>query len=187
MSNRSVNLQALAEAAVMVALAALLCQIKIFSMPNLGSVTAASMVPILLIALRRGTRWGVMAGVVLGLVNFMLDFGAAKGLHPVSLLLDYPIAFGMLGLAGLAAGKGPYLAGPLSTLALAGRFVAHLVSGAIFFASYAPAGQNPWVYSAIYNASYMVPEMIISGVVLLILHPVLLKAVPPRPVAGRAA
>jgi thiamine transporter len=172
-------LQALVETAVMVGLAMVLDQITLFRMPQGGSVTAGSMIPILLIALRHGTRWGVAAGVVFGMTDLFLG-GLKDVVHPMQLLLDFPVAFGMLGLAGLAHRSNPFVGGALSGLALVGRFLAHVVSGVIFFGQYAPEGQNAWVYSAVYNGSYMLPEMLISGAILLVLHPALRRALPPR-------
>lgn len=168
----------LVEAAVMIALAAVLSQIKVFQMPQGGSITAASMVPLLLVGLRHGTRWGIVAGVAAGLVNYIT---AGQGyVHPIQLLLDYPVAFGMLGLAGLGAGKS-YLSGQFAAaLAMLGRFAAHFVAGVVFFAAFAPPGQSVWEYSAIYNASYMVPELIISGLLLAALLPVLQRLLPVR-------
>ena len=57
-----------------------------------------------------------------------------------------------------------------AAIAITGRFIMHLISGALFFASYAPAGMNPWVYSAIYNGSYMMPELVISLFVIFLLQ-----------------
>ena len=56
-----------------------------------------------------------------------------------------------------------------TTVGVLGRFVSSLISGAVLFAEYAPEGQNPWIYSLIYQATYMVPELIISLVLLLLL------------------
>lgn len=176
--NRS-RLLPLVETAVMVALAYVLNLIIVFKMPNGGSVTAGSMIPILLIGLRHGTRWGVTAGVLFGFLQALM---AESGyiVSPVQMLIDYPVAFGVLGLAGLAANKTEWLGGMLSALAIIGRFAAHVISGVIYFASYAPEGQNVWVYSLGYNASYMVPEMIISAVLLVLLHPALRRVLPTR-------
>jgi thiamine transporter len=85
--------------------------------------------------------------------------------HPVQFLLDYPLAFGALGLAGLFR-KLPVVG---VAVGIGGRFICHFISGLVFFATYAPAGMDPAVYSAIYNASYLVPELIVSEVVIFIL------------------
>jgi len=163
-----VKLRDLVEAAVMVALALVLSMIKVYHLPYGGSVTAGSMIPILYLALRRGWRVGVMAGAVLGALQFMAE---PYFYTPVQVILDYPLAFGLLGLAGLV--NNPVLA---AVLGIAGRFVSHLLSGVVFFASYAPEGMNPWLYSAIYNGSYLVPEVILSAIVLALVYPVLQRA-----------
>lgn len=173
------RLIALIEAAVMIALSATLSEVTLFKMPQGGSITAGSMVPILLIGLRHGPRWGFVAGLAAGGVNYLID---PYFVHPVQVALDYPIAFAMLGLSGLAGGLSDRTAAWAGSLALGGRFLTHVISGAIFFAEYAPAGQSPWVYSAIYNATYMVPELIISGVLLTVLLPALRRALPTSPV-----
>lgn len=167
----------LVEIGIMVALFAVLNQVKLFKLPQGGSVTAGSMIPLLLIGLRHGLKWGVVAGLLAGTVDYLLG---GYTVHPVQVLLDYPVAFGALGLAGLAAGRSNWQAAALGSLALAGRFAAHLVSGVVFFSQYAPEGQNVWLYSAIYNGSYILPEMVISGVLLVMLLPALERAVPVR-------
>jgi thiamine transporter len=81
--------------------------------------------------------------------------------------LDYPLAFGCLGLAGFFQKRWMLLG---VVVAVTGRFIMHLISGALFFASYAPVGMNPWVYSAIYNGSYMLPELVITLFVVFLLQ-----------------
>jgi len=152
----------IAEVVVAVALAYVLNLIVIFRLPQGGSVTAVSMVPILWLALRRGLKIGVFGGIVFGLVDM---FPQPFIVHPAQFLLDYPLAFGALGLAGLFRGR-PILG---VIVGIAGRFIFHFISGVIFFAMYAPAGMHPAVYSAIYNGSYLVVELIFSVIVMYIL------------------
>jgi len=156
----------LAEIAVMVALATVLSMIKIFQLPQGGSITLGSMIPILFVALRRGVKVGVLTGMIYGLVQLIID-GYIGVYNPVSLLLDYPIAFGALGLAGFFR-KLP-LVGVYA--ALTGRYLAHFVSGVVFFWMWAPEGWSPVLYSAIYNLSYILPEMAISAFILSIVLP----------------
>ena len=134
----------------------------IFKMPQGGSVTAGSMVPIFFVALRWGGPWGLLTGALGGLINFWID---PQYFHPVQWLLDYPVAFGALGVAGFfrrAAGVGIVAGGAL-------RFLAHVASGVVFFASFAPPGMKPLLYSIIYNGSFMLPEIVISVVLTLLL------------------
>lgn len=175
MSDSRIRLRRLVESAIMIAAAVALSYVKIWEMPQGGSVTLGSMVPVLLIALRYGTGWGVVTGALVGLVQFMLK---PEMYHPVQVLLDYPVAFGALGLAGIARGRSFAAAAWLGSVALFGRFLSHLISGAVFFGEYAPEGQSPWVYSAIYNGTYMLPELVLSAVLLMVLLPALDRALP---------
>jgi thiamine transporter len=153
----------IAEIVVFVALATVLSYIKIFSLPQGGSVTAASMVPILWLALRRGPKIGLFAATVYGLVQLVVE---PFIFHPAQVLLDYPIAFGMLGLAGFFQ-KRPFLGVNVGIL---GRFLAHFTSGIIFFADYAPEGMHPAIYSAVYNGGYLLVELVISIYVIYLLQ-----------------
>lgn len=157
----------LAEAIVFIALAnALYIISKLYfpflKMPQGGSVTLASMVPLLWFALRRGLRWGVEAGLVYGLVH-MAIFGEIY--YPAQILLDYPLAFGALGLAG-ASKKRPLIG---VGIGIFGRFICHFISGVVFFSQYAWKGWNVIAYSAAYNATYLVPEFIVSAIIMFIL------------------
>ena len=174
---RPYKLRILAESAIMIALATVLNSIKLFTMPEGGTVTLGAMVPILFLALRRGVKVGMAAGAVFGIIDVYFE---PFIYNPVQFLLDYPFAYGALGLAGLFSGqvKSPRNRGSLTPVALSvaavalgifARFVCHFFSGLIFFASYAPAGESPALYSAIYNASYLVPEFLISAFVISIL------------------
>src|SRR5207244_10813364 len=88
----------LAELAIAVDLTTVLSQIRVYKLPQGGSITAGSMVPIFYVALRWGFRWGLLAGLLAGVVNYIIE---PFYVHPVQVLLDYPIAFGAIGLAGL--------------------------------------------------------------------------------------
>ncbi len=155
MSKNKVSTLIIAEIVIFVALSTALSYIKLFSLPQGGSVTAASMVPVLWLTLRRGPKIGLLGCIIYGLVQLALE---PYIVHPAQVLLDYPIAFGALGLAGFFQ-KHPFIG---INVGIAGRFLAHFVSGIIFFATYAPEGMSPIVYSAIYNGSYLLPELAIS-------------------------
>lgn len=158
------RIKLLAEVAVMVALSGALYVVKIFTLPQGGSITLASMVPVFLLALRRGPKWGIAAGVVFGLVAMVEDVstGAEVIVYPAQVILDYPLAFGLLGLAGRFR-KSPLLG---IAIGVAARFLSHFISGILFFASFAPTGMSPYEYSAIYNGSFLLPEMIITAVII---------------------
>ena len=128
-----------AETAVAIALAAVLSLVRI-KLPHLiygGSVSLHTL-PLFLLSLRRGPRAGILAGAAYGFVNFVMT---PYFVHPVQLVLDYPAAFGSLGLAGLAASRG---SGPRVVLAVAGaslvRLGSHVLSGIVYFGHLAPAG-----------------------------------------------
>lgn len=164
---RNVRVRILVESAVMIALAAVLSLVKVYSMPQGGSVTAASMLPVMLIGFRWGARAGLTAGVVYGLVQYFME---PFYVHPAQLLLDYPIAFGLLGLAGFFRGGGPAATVLGLSAGAVGRYLAHVASGVIFFAEFAPAGVSPLVYSLAYNL-YIFPELILMAVIGLALVP----------------
>jgi thiamine transporter len=141
----------LAEIAVMIALSGALYLVKIFTLPQGGSVTLASMVPIFLLALRRGPR-----------MVEDTSSGIEVIVYPAQVILDYPLAFGLLGLAGFFR-KIPLLG---VGVGIAARFCSHFVSGVLFFASYAPTGMSPYEYSAIYNGSFLLAEMVITVIII---------------------
>lgn len=154
----------LTEIAVTVALAVVCSFVCIMKMPQGGSVSL-TMIPILLLAYRRGAWQSMTAGAVYGLISLAID---GTVYHPMSIPLDYLLAFGLIGVSGLFSKdvKGIVFG---TTAGIACRFLSSVLSGALLFASYAPEGQNPWIYSIVYQASYLVPEYIISITALLVL------------------
>ncbi len=162
-SNVRFSTKIIAEIVSFVALSTALSYIKLFGLPQGGSVTAGSMVPILWLALRRGAKIGLFSAAVYGVVQLVVE---PFIFHPAQVLLDYPIAFGMLGLAGFFQNR-PFIG---VNLGLVGRFLAHFLSGIVFFASFAPEGMDPAIYSMIYNGSYLLPELVISIYIVYLLH-----------------
>ena len=160
----SLRIKLLAEVAVMVALSGALYLVKVFTLPQGGSITLASMVPVFLLALRRGPKIGITAGVIFGLVALVEDVssGFEVIVFPTQVILDYPLAFGLLGLAGFFRNS-PLLG---VVIGVAARFCSHFVSGIIFFANLAPAGMSAYEYSAIYNGSFLLPELVITTIII---------------------
>ncbi len=162
----------LAEGGVMIAMSALLSYIRLYQAPNGGSVSAGSMIPLLLFAI----RWGILPGIAVGAGYGVLDFILKPYfVHPLQFLLDYPIAYGALGLAGIVFlvskrnSRNSYVALSFGVLlGILGRMISHVLSGVVFFSQYA-GDQNPWVYSIVYNATYLIPELIISILVLAVI------------------
>jgi len=160
------------EGGVMIALATALSFLKVYKAPFGGSVTAGSMIPIIIFAIRWGLAPGLLVGTAYGLIQFLVE---PYFYHVVQFILDYPIAFGLLGLAGIAninenktRGNNIILVSIGIFLAILGRFVAHLLSGVVFFYEYA-GEMNPWLYSSLYNGGYLGVEFIVSVVIIILL------------------
>lgn len=144
------------------ALAAVLHAVRIYHLPQGGSITLGSMIPILLIALYYGAEVGYLTGFLYGMINLIQD---PFILHPVQVLFDYPLPFMALGLAGYF--KERMMLG--TTIAVFGRFICHFLSGVVFFANYAPPGMSPYLYSLVFNGSYLVPELVICLLIMRVL------------------
>ncbi len=151
----------LVEIALTIALAFVLDELRLFQMPQGGTVSL-SMLPIIVLAYTRGVGPGVLAGLLFGLID--LATPPVYIVHPIQLVLDYPVPYALVGLAGLfrtrwlhvLARRGDFMAAtaalvPGIAVGVSLRYLAHLVSGAVFFAEYAPEGQPVWIYSALYN------------------------------------
>ncbi|MBQ1465547.1 MAG: energy-coupled thiamine transporter ThiT [Eubacteriaceae bacterium] len=163
MKQRSTAKQ-LAMSGVFIAMAFVLNNFTKIHMPFGGAITLFSMFMIFLPGYCFGWKIGTLAAVAYGLLDLL--FGPTI-VHPVQVLLDYPLAFGMLGFGSIfatgrfALQKG-YIAGVI------GRLIMSTISGAIFFAEYAPVGQNAWVYSLSYQATYLGPEATVTLILLFI-------------------
>lgn len=157
------TIQMLSTGALCISLAFVLSCLTLYRMPNGGSVTPASMLPILIFAWIYGPIPGIAAGTLDGIMQLVQG---AYVIHPMQFLLDYILPFAVLGLAGLFRKENQLPFGIL--VGSVARFIIHVLSGVIYFASSAPAGQSPLLYSIIYNATYLVPELIICLVIVLI-------------------
>ena len=135
---------------------------KLVQLPYGGSINL-SILPILILAMRHGLKLGTLAGGLYGTVAFILN---PYVFHPIQVIVDYPLAFGLLGFAGSVIerpGKDRVLRIRIAFGIVLGnvlRLAAHFISGWVFFAEYAPEGQPVWLYSLSYNASYVIPETI---------------------------
>ncbi len=156
------DVRALTYGALCMAMSFVLSYIKLWSMPLGGSVTLASMLPLLWYSNRFGVKNGLIAGAAYGLLQLIQK---PEIYHWVQVLLDYPLAFMMLGLAGSV--KNLQLG---SVIGVAGRWVCHILSGAVFFAEWVPEGwANAWVYSAAYNGAYLLADLVICLVLSFVL------------------
>ena len=163
--------QMIAVGAICMALSTVLSMIRLYRMPQGGSITPASMLPMMLFAYTYGLGPGLLLGAVYGMLQFLLG---PEFLSLPQMLLDYPIAYMMMGLVGLFNKQNkmqPWLSIGI-VIASAGRILAATVSGAVFFAEYAEGtGMNPWIYSLVYNGSYLLPECVICVILALIVAP----------------
>ncbi len=171
---RNTKTKLLAEGAVMIALAAVLSFVRIYKLPWGGSVTLLSMLPIVVFSIRHDVRHGLAAAFLFACLQFfqgMADGIFGWGLTPVMLiaciLLDYMLPFTAIGMAGLFRKRGipGWIAGTVFALGL--RFGCHFASGVIIWRSFGELWggffvENPVLYSLLYNASYMLPEMILT-------------------------
>ncbi|MFH1454329.1 MAG: energy-coupled thiamine transporter ThiT [Armatimonadota bacterium] len=155
---RSNNTKIIADIGICIALALILSYFKLFRMPQGGEVSL-EMLPLLILVLTAGFWPGLIGGCLFGIFHF---FQAPFAIHPVQVLLDYPLAFGSLSVAALFTKRLTMLNLYIGvTAAVFLRFLFHCVSGYIFFKSYIPEFANPWFYSIVYNASYIIPVLLI--------------------------
>lgn len=194
---RTERTRLLVEIALTVALCAVLKLWRIQLPWNFaGGDISLAMLPILVLALRRGVLPAMAAGAFFGVIDFLYEPYAAA---PIQVLLDYPVAFALLGVAGFGSRRWHSLTSSghqlhaeavavfWMTIGAGSRFLAHFVSGMVFFGSNAPAGTPVWIYSATYNLSYVVPSLALSVVAALVLLPVLERAVPASRATSRIA
>jgi thiamine transporter len=177
----------LAECAIMLGLASVLSEIKIWKMPLEGSVTLLSMLPIVLISIKHGVGIGLPLAGLYSLIQVMLSklvfFGWSLTATAVLgvFLLDYIIAFSVLGLAGAFRKKGlpGWVAGICIVMLL--RFSSHFASGILIFGQWAPEGSTPFMHSLMYNGTYMLPELIFTlvGAVFLLKTPIIQRMFSP--------
>lgn len=149
---------------LLIVLSFVLGQIKLFQLPAGGNVTLFSLLPIALAGYFFGARRGVLAGIIVGILNFI--FGGFV-IHPFQLVLDYPLAYGSIGLSGLFKNK-PYglLKGFIFGLTI--KYIFNVISGIFFFDSSAPENFNPFIWSLWYNLVYNLIEGLMTTVLILV-------------------
>ena len=168
--------KALTESALLVALATVLSLYAVFKLPNGGSATIGSMIPILLVSLKYPFGWSLAVAFAYAAIQMMTGFYAPPvetfGYYALVVLLDYVAAFGVLCLAGPVF-KTLRQSWPVrlrlmiaAVVCISLRFVCHFLSGIIIWSAYAPPGQPVWLYSLVYNGSYMLCEGLISSLIL---------------------
>ena len=160
-------------AAVCVALSFALSYVRILKMPMGGSITFASMLPLMLFAFMFGPRKGVLAGAIYGVLQAVQDPWI---IHPAQFALDYLVAFAAIGLAGTIRSLGLFKDNMRAQFALGAviacgiRFISHYFAGVFAFGVYGEgfaadygisALANPYFYSFVYQSLYVIPELII--------------------------
>ena len=167
----------LCEGAICVAMSVVLSYVKLDVGPSGGSINA-TMIPLILFAIRWGTGWGVLAGLVFGTIKYFIGEGLV--ISWVSIIFDYSVAYAMVGLAGVLKRKAN-LAWLAAIIGCVCRFIVHYISGVTVYAQWMPEEflgmtmTSTWFYSALYNFFYMIPSTIITVVAILALtrsHPI---------------
>ncbi len=171
------NLKVMAKCSLMISISIVLSLFPIFKMPFGGSVTFASMAPIIMISFFWGIRWGCLSGFIWGLIQIIEGFHFPPAANITSLilviLLDYFLPFIFLGMANLFAFKIKnkrlhVILGSLISLIL--RLICSILSGIFIWKDYAPQNISVVKYSIIYNCTYMIPEIILTIIACLIIN-----------------
>lgn len=204
--------------AMLLALAVILSLVKVFELPFGGSVTLVSMMPIVLIGYIYGTKWGICSALIYSVLQILTGMNVVSAFFlpgdsqmavPAALgvcLLDYILAYGALGFGGIFKNKfksrtSEIVLGTIVALFL--RYLMHIISGAIFFGTWAEwffadstglsqiAIFKPFCdfvmsnmkgsglalfYSVIYNGAYMIPEIIITAIITPIIYKVMVSS-----------
>lgn len=171
------KLKTLCVCAMMIALSTALSFVKIWNMPWGGSITLLSMLPVALVSVIYGLKEGFFTSFVYACIQLVFGitmdglfaWGLTAGMLIACIVLDYIVAFTSIGIAGIFRNKG--IAGIMggTVLALCIRFASHILSGVFVFASAGKLWEgfetdNTWLYSFVYNACYMLPEIILTAI-----------------------
>lgn len=161
--------QKLTESGLLLALAVILSVLRIIDLPYGGSITLASMLPLIIIAYRYGFKWGMLSGFVFGLIQMIIGlnvFSFVTGIIAVVAVavLDYVLAFMATSLGALyrplKSQVSAFGLGALTVCAV--RYIFHVISGCTVWAGLSIPTSDAFWYSLIYNATYMIPETIIT-------------------------
>ena len=158
------NSRLISTAAMCIAISFVLSCIRLYRMPQGGSITPASMLPLIMFMLACGPLKGFVVGCAFGLLDLISD---PYIIHPIQMLVDYPLAFGAMILACLAARipvKAQWKLPIAVALGFVGRYIMAVLSGTVFFAEYA-GDQNALIYSLVYNVSYLGPDMLVCMII----------------------
>ncbi len=175
---QSKQILALTQSAIFIALATVLSFLPVYEMPMGGSVTLASMLPILFIGVKFGYKWGMSSAGIYACIQLfqalikgnVFIYCNGFGVVLLCVLFDYIVPFGILGLSAFAKPKAGEKLSIIKTsivfaILVAIRFVCHFITGVAIWGQWAPEGMGKFVYSLIYNGQYMLPELIITVVI----------------------
>lgn len=158
----------LTESAVMLALSTVLSYVKLVDLPYGGSITLCSMLPVILISYRHGMGWGLLTGFANSLIQLLMGLKnlsyATSALAAIAIiLLDYVFAFTVSGLGGLFRKKASQTAAITGGLTIVSvlRYIFHVIAGCTVWAGLSIPDSEALIYSLAYNATYMLPELII--------------------------
>ena len=173
-------LRAVTECAVFVAMALALSYLKIpigLAFGGFGGSIDLVMIPLIVFAVHRGLGWGLLAGLVFGTIKYFI--GAHADISWISIIFDYSVAYAFVGFAGLLR-RQPRQLWLAALIGCFGRFVIHFIRGITIYAMYMEdifglPMTNVWVYSALYNGSYMLPNTALAVVLCAILGTSLYK------------
>ena len=178
-TKKGTPIRCLTEGGICVGLAIALSYLKIPVMAGFGGFGGSIdfvMIPLIVFAVRWGLGWGIGAGLVFGTLKYFL--GSSGAISWVSIIFDYSVAYAFVGFAGLFRRKYKLL--PVAALAGGfARFIIHFISGVTVYAQYMPeefmgiSGMTPFVYSLLYNGTYMLPNTVIAIAVCAALIPVI--------------
>ena len=163
------NIRMLCEGAVLIAIALILGQLRLYEFPNGGSISL-EMLPMFIFITRWGFRDGLIGCFAFGVLQIFVEGAISWGW--VSMILDFIVAFGVMGLGGLFRGK----IWPASIVAAAARFVVHFISGITVYRIAVPTElfnltfTDPWMYSLAYNGSYIVIDLALCLIVIAALY-----------------
>ena len=173
--NKSSTIKKLCISALMIALATVLSLIPLFKMPLGGTLTPLSMFPICIVGIKYGTKQGIFTAFAYSLIQIIISigeimsWGLSKEILIGSIFLDYIIAYTILGLSAMFRKGGTKGICAGMALAMFMRFFCHFLSGIIFFDTWCTEGWNLWVYSLCYNGAYIMPELILSVILMALL------------------